>query len=30
MDKGAVTDDGWDAMERIWDVSFDLNLVVHL
>ena len=21
MDKGAVTDGGWDAMERLWDVS---------
>jgi len=21
MDKGAVTDSGWDAMERLWEVS---------
>jgi len=21
MDKGAVTEDGWDAMERLWEVS---------
>ena len=21
MDKGAVTDGGWNAMERLWDVS---------
>lgn len=22
MDKGAVTDSGWDAMERLWEVRY--------
>lgn len=22
MDKGAVVDGGWDAMEKVWDVSY--------
>lgn len=30
MDKGAVTDDGWDAMERLWDVSFYYCIFVLL
>lgn len=30
MDKGYVTDDGWDAMEKVWEVSFLFSCCVHL
>ena len=29
MDKGYVTDGGWDAMERLWEVSSFVDWILH-
>lgn len=30
MDKGYVTDNGWDAMEQLWEVCLDYNKHMYI